>query len=423
MLALALTLAAQAAVGPVPGSEAFFERHRASVFTIEVHTGSEGSRTSLGSGYLVDRVGTLVTNHHVVASFIEDPERYRIRARGRDGEVEATLVAFDLVDDLALLRAPGVPGEPLALSEGELPAGASVWAFGDPHGLGLSLVEGLYNGPAEKGVVDRMRLSMPLNPGMSGGPILSGDGQVVGTNVSIIRFSNSLSFGVPLAPLRALLAGPRLGALDRDSLRAETGRQLLDLEARTARRLREGLERRTGETVRVGRAVAAAPPGFFDCWDDSESDEGHGLNVARRGCDLQFTPALDSVGAFSAVEMRLEQLEVDAGAWGFYGHLEDLASGNQAVTGGGNGPDAPRSAPECVTDRVRDDGLVWSVNTCVRAYRHYAGLYDLSLVAVSVNRTRESVMLTLELHGFRLETCLWLSRQILGGVRFDGAAG
>ena len=76
MLALLLALA-QSAPGAASGSEQLFERHRGAVFTIEVHTGSDGSRSSLGSGYLVDASGTLVTNHHVVASFIEDPERYR----------------------------------------------------------------------------------------------------------------------------------------------------------------------------------------------------------------------------------------------------------------------------------------------------------------------------------------------------------
>jgi len=419
-LALALALAQVVGAAP-PESEAFFERHRGSVFTIEVHTGSGGSRTSLGSGYLVDDAGTLVTNHHVVASFIEDPERYRIRARGRDVEVEAELVAFDLVNDLALLRAPGVRAKPLVLAEAGPVSGASVRAFGDPHGLGLSVVDGLYNGPAEKGVVDRMRLSMPLNAGMSGGPILSIDGRVVGTNVSIIRFSNSLSFGVPLPPLRALLAAPRLESLERDALRAETGRQLLALETRTAERLRAGLDARGSETVSVGRAVAGAPPSFFECWDDSETDEARGMSVARRGCNLQFTPALEATGAVSAVDFQLQHLAVTSGGWGFYGHLQDVAAGSHGARASAPGPDAPRSAPDCVADRVRGGGLVWSVNTCVSAYRDYPELFDLSLVAVSVDRPLEAVVFDLNLQGFRLETCLWLSRRMLSGVRLMAA--
>lgn len=414
---LALLLAAAQSAGAPAASEELFERHRDAVFTIEVHTGSGGSRSSLGSGYLVDTSGTLVTNHHVVASFIEDPERYRIRARARGREVDARLVAFDLVNDLALLHVEGTQDVvPLAIAPSGPARGASLTAFGDPHGLGLSVVEGLYNGPAEKGVVDRMRLSMPLNPGMSGGPILSREGRVVGTNVSIVRFSNSLSFGVPLAPLEVLLDGPRLESLDPDALLAETRRQLLELEERTARRLREGLDAREGETVAVGGAVAAAPPDFFDCWDDSDTDEASGLSTARRGCDLQFTPALDATGPVSAVEYRVQHLEVPDGGWGFYGYLASVVAGSHSVRASPPGPDAPRTAPDCVADRFRDDGRVWSGNTCVSAYRDYPGLYDLSLVAVTVDRAREAVVFDVELRGFRLETVLWLSRRLFAGL-------
>ena len=71
-----------------------------------------------------------------------------------------------------------------------------------------SLIEGIANGFAEKGLVDRMLLSMPLNSGMSGGPILNAAGEVVGTNVSVMWLSNSLSFGVPAEKIAPLLARP-----------------------------------------------------------------------------------------------------------------------------------------------------------------------------------------------------------------------
>jgi hypothetical protein len=355
----------------------------------------------------------------VVASFIEDPDRYRIRARGRSGESEAELIAFDLVNDLALLRVSGISAPPLALSDTLPEAGASVFSFGDPHGLGLSIVEGLYNGPAEKGVVDHMRLSMPLNPGMSGGPILLPDGRVVGTNVSIIRSSNAVSFGVPLPALRALLAAPRLSGLDTDTLRAETGRQLLELEARTAERLRAGLQEREGEWLEVGRGRMAALPSFFECGDDADTDASSGVDRARLQCGLQFTPR-EASGAVSAVQVVLEHQTVRSGGWGFFGHLAQVVAGRHGVSPIPPGQGSRRSTPSCVFDRVRSGTLVWSVNTCVNAYRHHQGLFDLSLVAVSVDRPREALVLELDIRGFRLETSLWLSERILKGARLAG---
>ena len=108
-------------------------------------------------------------------------------------------------------------------------------ALGNPHGLGLSLIEGIFNGFAAKGAVDRMLLSMPLNSGMSGGPILDTQGRIIGTNVSVMYLSNSLSFGVPAAKIAPLLAAPPV-VIERAALRKDVTRQLDALEASMVRR-------------------------------------------------------------------------------------------------------------------------------------------------------------------------------------------
>jgi S1-C subfamily serine protease len=135
-----LLAAALAAAAPRALTESTFERVSASLFTVEIHSGNEGAKSSLGSAYLVSDRGRLVTNYHVVGAYVDDPDRYAIRARNRSGEYDARLVAFDLVNDLAVLEieAPAVP--PLKVARARPLPGAPVVSLGNPEGLGLSLI-------------------------------------------------------------------------------------------------------------------------------------------------------------------------------------------------------------------------------------------------------------------------------------------
>ena len=163
---LLLVLLALAATQAPATSEGAYARLKPSLFTIEIHSGNRESKSSLGSGYLVSGDGLIATNYHVVASFIEDPVRNQLRAKGQTGEYPLTLVQFDLIHDIALVRAAGVSGKPLALADSPPQAGERIISFGNPEGLGLSLIEGNANGFATKGVVPRLLLSMPLNSGL-----------------------------------------------------------------------------------------------------------------------------------------------------------------------------------------------------------------------------------------------------------------
>jgi S1-C subfamily serine protease len=420
-LALLAALGTQApAQEPRPATDRAYDRIAPSVLTIEVHSGDTGAKDQLGSGYVV-APGRVVTNYHVVGAYVDDPERYAIRVRNPAGERPASLRAFDLTNDLAVLDVPGLVAPTLPLAAAVPPPGASIVAFGNPQGLGLSLIEGIFNGSAEKGFVDRMLLSMPLNSGMSGGPILNQRFEVVGTNVSVLWLENSLSFGVPVSKLRPLLESAPL-ALTREALRAETRRQLVGLEADAVGKVVSRLASATGAApVGVGGVEFERPPELFDCWNQTSVFKDEGVTKTSYGCNLQFTPNEEALGAVGSVELLFEHFaSTRAGRWGFYGALSDHPGSHHEVEAQ-DPENGVLSAPECVAERMRAGSIVWKVHTCLNAYVKHPGLFNFDLVATSLSRADEAAFVGLHLRGFRLESFASVARHVLEGARFKAA--
>ncbi len=413
MLAVLLMLVAGAV--PETNGEARYERFKPSLFTIEVHSGNEGAKSTVGSGYLVSRDGLVATNYHVVGSYIDEPERYSIRAISGRSTFPARLVSFDLVNDLALLRVSGTSAPPLALADAPPPLGSAIVSFGNPEDLGLSLINGVFNGSAAKGVVDRMLISMPLNSGMSGGPILDARGRVVGTNVAVMRDANSLSFGVPVARLHALLQRPAVG-LTKAALLAETDRQIRDFEAATSARLVEAFDSARGAPpVAVGPARSRRPPELFQCWDGSQEHKDEAVTDSWYRCDLQFSPLVERLGTVGAVDIYLQQRRSGKSSYGLYGTVESLARGWSRVEAVGP-TDEIRRPPQCVAGRFALAGTVWKANTCVTGYKKHAGLADYELIAASVSDAHDALVVYVSADGLREESFEKIARRVLEGL-------
>lgn len=401
-------------------SETQFRSLGPSLFTIEVHSGNDDSKSSLGSGYLVSRDGLIVTNYHVVSDFIDQPKRYMLRAKNGDWEGPVELVRFDMFNDLALIRARDVEAQPLPLARA-LPAGGShVTSFGNPEGLGLSVIEGVFNGLAEKGLVPRMLLSMPLNSGMSGGPILGEDGAVIGTNVSVMRDSNSLSFGVPVSKVHDLLARADVVDASPAKLRAELTRQLSEAEQQTTRRLIAALDASSKDpTVHVGGVAMRALPQLFECWDDSEDFKDEGIAQHEFNCNLDFSPELSDLGEVSGVWWTLENFSLKnppRGRFGLFGFLPGHAKSHTTVES-----IAPRngvtSAWECVADRVPFASRAWKVTTCVNAFVKHPGFATYELSATSLDEPTGASFVQIHARGFREASFLELSKRLLATLQ------
>jgi S1-C subfamily serine protease len=155
---------------------------------------------SLGTGVVIIDNGTILTNLHVVSG------ARKIRVRFANGhESEANLVGAQPENDLAVLKAQSLPDDLEAAtmrSTGDLRPGDHVIAVGHPFGIGPSVSYGVVSGlkrefrspEGTKTLTNLIQFDAAANPGNSGGPLVTMDGQVVGIVTAILNPSEQRTF-------------------------------------------------------------------------------------------------------------------------------------------------------------------------------------------------------------------------------------
>jgi serine protease Do len=155
-------------------------------------------RSSLGSGFIINKDGHIVTNNHVVENAtdikvaLSDKEEFDAKVVGRDPKTEVALIKIEAKRDL--------PVAPLGNSD-QLRVGEWVVAIGNPFGLGHTVTAGI---ASAKGRIigasafdDFIQTDASINPGNSGGPLFNMNGEVVGINTAIVASGQGIGFAIP----------------------------------------------------------------------------------------------------------------------------------------------------------------------------------------------------------------------------------
>ena len=167
----------------------------------------EFKRHSLGSGFIINKEGYILTNYHVIenateiiVTLSEEKKEYRAEPIGKDKKLDLALVKIDAKDDLPV----AVLGD-----SDELQIGEWVIAIGNPFGLGGTVTAGIVS---QKGRVigagpynNFIQTDASINPGNSGGPLFNVRGEVVGINTAIIAGGQGIGFAIPINMVKDVL--------------------------------------------------------------------------------------------------------------------------------------------------------------------------------------------------------------------------
>ncbi len=166
----------------------------------------EFKQRSLGSGFIIDREGYIVTNNHVIENAdkimvkLKSGEEYDAEVVGRDPNTDLALIRIDAKKELPLLR----QGDSDALKVGQW-----VVAIGSPFGFEQTVTAGIVSakgrvigsGPYD----DFIQTDASINPGNSGGPLINLQGEVVGINTAIIASGQGIGFAIPINMAKGII--------------------------------------------------------------------------------------------------------------------------------------------------------------------------------------------------------------------------
>ena len=172
----------------------------------------ETEQVDIGSGFIVDKSGLVVTNKHVVSQGV--PSDYKVVLKD-DSEHQVEKIWRDPVNDLAILKISN--GEFPAIEMGDsdkLKVGNFVVAIGTAlgefrHTVTTGVISGLGRGitagdgfSMSEDLKNVIQTDAAINPGNSGGPLLNSAGQVIGVNVAVSQAANNIGFALPINVVR-----------------------------------------------------------------------------------------------------------------------------------------------------------------------------------------------------------------------------
>jgi S1-C subfamily serine protease len=436
LLALATLAAAQPAgkpAAPAPAAtatvqaplssaaERVYEFSKPRMLQVRTILQAANRQSSLGSGFLVTADGLAITNYHVVSQFALDPKTYRLEYLAPDGSKGTLkLLAIDVSHDLAVVK---VERSTLPFFEfdtrsiaGNLPKGERIYAMGNPLDLGFTIVEGTYNGLVDKSYDERIHFSGAINPGMSGGPVAGSDGLIVGVNVAKRLDSEQVGFLVPARFAADLIERARQGPpLVLDKAREEVGRQLDGWQASFYDTLK-GQGFRSG-TFGPYRGMESSAP-WMTCWGATNADQ-----LPKPRTAINSTRCSSATGIFVSDKILTGRVDL---AYSYYKAIDlnafQFARELSQRTWSFDGSSGKRlTEQECRDDFVMaGEGARPALRTtwCMRAYREFEGLYNVTLIALTQDRSREALLAQLSMQGVSYSNAVALGRRFLESIQW-----
>ncbi|MGB0847346.1 MAG: S1 family peptidase [Thiolinea sp.] len=397
----------QSAAHAITRSTSLYSEAEQSIYQIQVLNKKTGNKSTIGSGFLIDRGDILATNYHVVSDYVNDPGGFRLEYLSTSEETGSLeLLGVDILHDLAVLRADTELGKPLK-TDSVPEKGAELYSLGNPLDLGFSIVSGTNNGILSNSEDNNILFSGNLNPGMSGGPTLNEDGNVIGINVATA--GNDVSFLVSAQYLDILLEKIKLRSYQPpDDLHGDITNQL----STNSIEMLDRLATNDWDMISIGQFYVPAEMGrSVSCWDSSSGPEERGLmTIYAAQCSNELQIYLNKKLTVGGMQFQYTWYEGDGMiAPRFYRNYESMNnSGLQVVSDQKSVTDF-----DCSTHFVDIDTKDFKMTICRRDYRRYLGLSDILVTGAMVSEKNRGLLFDLYMPGADFKSATRLLKRML----------
>jgi serine protease Do len=397
----------------LPETQKVFGKYSDRVRKIHVVEKDSGAKAVIGSGFFVSPSGHIITNYHVISKLIVHPDRYRAElVETADASHPLSIIGVDVINDLALIKAEASDAPFLTIASAEPQQGTRLYSMGFPRDIGLSIVEGTYNGLMKHALYKKIHFTAPINPGMSGGPTINASGEVVGVNVS--TSGQEISFLVPTDAVLKLMKSAGPARKDPQGFLEDILSQIL---AHQDVFFSDDLIR-SGQTVRIGeyRLPGELSP-FFKCWGDSSRPEKFPYHTVDHRCstdDYIYISGEQSSGIISFTHRSITNDGMNK--FRFSNLYSELFEERKRYMFG-NEEEVTKF--ECKSGTVRRGEITFKTAFCARGYKKLKGLYDVVFKAAVLGSDDSGLETELEVSGISFEKAVGLTKGYLETITWE----
>ena len=272
----------------------------------------------------------------------------------------------------------------------------------------MIVVPGTFNGIKKNSFYQRIHFTGSINPGMSGGPVLNQQGEIIGVNVSTA--GNQIGFLVPLPKLINLIDRPMSMAEESSNYKLHIQQQLLANQ----KQLIETLLSKPWPQVELGAAkIPGQVADMLSCWGGSNNNDPKRLFTSiQQRCAMGEQVFVHQSFFSGEIEMEFELLgAMEVNQQRFYNLLQRAINSAQA---------ANRASKLDVSNfQCRQGGfenqhaLEQKAAFCTRAYKEFEGLYDVLYIAATVNENNQSLISHFTLAGVSQESSLMFAKRFM----------
>lgn len=395
-------------------AKALFAEFAPSLYQIRLIENASGEKSSIGSGFQIDENGLIATNYHVISGFAQHPNKYRLEFLDVDGNKgELSLHSVDVVNDLALVKHDESEKSAFFNVSTSAPTkGDELYSLGNPHDLGMIVVPGTYNGIKKESFNERIHFTGSVNPGMSGGPVVDAEGEVVGINVA--TSGNQIGFLVPSDKLVQLVKSYRNNGIE--DIDAQITGQLHDNQFRLINSMMES----PWELKQLGKAlVPQIDVPFIRCWGESNADKKDALYFAAvASCTLDEDIYISDNFYTGSLEMQFRWMESKKlNPMRFY-HLYKKQISRVRADNKATKHDVTEF--KCQHDTVLPNESMTSKSIlCVRAYKKYDNLFDVLFVGASIDHEDYAMVSHFTLSGVSKKESQAFSKRFMESVKWN----